>query len=364
MKKYLVFAFFIIASTVHTLAVDRHVALMTGKKLVVQTTSGQTYHYLISQLGDLVMHLPDHRVVIEKDTFLISEIKSMRFSKMQHFLLDEDSTSFAGNYAVDKGLLGLHRTLHLNTWNSLTVPVDMNGQQVRETFGEDARLAIVSHLRSGDNTSVEFSSIDLDKANPAIEAGKHYILWPTREPDIKEGEEAPYSWTATHVAGPLYITPLVSLPSKQTKPSPENLFNDNRTQHVFINGTYARLDDTYKVGVIIKNKRLAPGAYTFNEDGYVIQNKDSVIVPAFRSWFQDYSEPSTPLHFYIDGIDEDLAAPTGIVGILSDLSKANEEIYDLNGRCVAHGNQTGSLCKGIYIVRSPKNKKGKKIIIK
>lgn len=364
MKRYLLLSLLIIACTIHVQAIDRHAALMAGKKLVVTTTTGKTFHYVVSQLGDLMMHLPDNRVVIEEDTFQVSEIKSLRFVKMQHYLLDEDSTAFAGKYAVNNGLLGLHCTLQLNTWNSLTLPVSMSGRQVRETFGEDARLAIVSRLRGGDETAVEFSTVDLSSAKPAIQAGQHYILWPTREADVKSEAELPMTWTATRVAGPMYFTPLVSLAEKQTKPAAQNLYDSSSTQHVFVNGTYFRLDDTNKIGTYIRNKRLAPGMYLFNEEGRVIQNKDSVIVPAFRSWFQDLSEPAAPLHFYIDGVDEDLADATAIVGIPTDLRQADEAVYDLNGRCVAVGSRVSSLPKGIYIVRSARNKNGKKIIIK
>ena len=354
-KQLLTFLLFVVGVAT-TSAGERATALMAAKKLVVSTTTGQTYQYVVSSLQTLMIHRPNGLIVIEGDTIPADQVKTMRFSKMTHFLMDEDSTAIAANYVIDNGLLALRRTLQLQTWNSLTIPFSMTGKQVRETFGEEARLAVVSSLKGGDEPAVELTSVDLNAKGTAIVAGSHYILWPTREPDIKEGETMPYTWTGTRAEGPLYITPCVSK-TKLSKPTPQNIYDNSGKQHVFISGTFIKLDDSELSGTFIKNKRLAPGNYSFDETGHVVQNQDSIVVKAFRSWFTNLSDPITTLHFYIDGVGEDLLSGIDIVSEGLRSTKGDDKIYDLRGRRMAV-ESIDALPKGIYIVR------GKKIVVK
>ena len=347
----------LIIGSITTSANERASALMSAKKLVINTTTGQTYQYIISSLQTLMIHRSEGLFVIEGDSIPTAQVKNMRFSKMTHFLMDEDSTAIAANYTIDNGLLALRRTLQLNNWNSLTIPFSMTGKQVRETFGEDARLAVVSSLQGGEEPAVEFATVDLSAKGTAIVAGSHYIIWPTREPDFKEGEAMPYTWTGTRAEGPLYITPCVSLKAKQSKPTAQNIYDNSGKQHVFISGSYIKLDDSDRIGAYIKNKRLAPGNYTVDETGHIVQNQDSIVVKAFRSWFTNLSEVITPVHFYIDGVGEDLLSAIDIVCEDRRSTKNDNQIYDLRGRKIAVEHKE-ALPKGIYIV------KGKKIVVK
>jgi hypothetical protein len=340
-----------------THAIERPEALIGGKQLVVNMTNGQTYHYLVSSLDNPVIHRLGDRIAIGTDTMLLSEVRSLRFKSMQHYLLDEDSTAFGADYAVDHGLMAFRRTLHTGQWNSLTVPFALTGQQVRQTFGDDARLAVVSGMTGGDVAAVEFTSIDLQTDEQVVKPGAHYILWPTREPDYGIDDRLPYNWNGTRAYGPLYLLPMISLNAKQTKPTGQNVYGNNRQQHVYISGTYARLDGTYKQGVLVKNKKVKPGAYVFNEQGSIEQHADSTLLLAFRSWFEDLSDEPSTLHFYVDGVaDEDLAATTAVPAVpyTAKVSQSTEPIYDLQGRRV----EAAQLRKGIYIIR------GKKQIVK
>lgn len=354
MKKTLFLLFAAMASAVCSLAIERPLALLLGKQLVLTTTAGKTFHYVVSSLDMPMLYRLGDSLVVEGDTFLISQVKALRFQSMKHYLLDEDSVTYGANYAVDHGMLAFRRTLQTGQWNSLTVPFDLTGKQVREMFGEDARLAVVSKLREADEASVEFATVDLSGNQQAIKAGSHYLLWPTREPDYSSTQRMPSQWTSTRAYGPVYLMPLISMDSNQ-KPATQNLYNKAYTQHVFINGTYKRLDDSDKVGSVIKNKKLEAGLYTFNETGHVKQNQEATMLQAFRSWFKDLSDEKTKVHFYINGIEEDLLDDTnGIDAVAASLRHTNDAVYDLSGRRVGAVSQMEALPKGIYIVNGRK----------
>lgn len=343
-------------------AIERPQALMLGKLLVITTTAGTTYHYTVTALDNPMIQRLKDSIIVENDTFQLSQVKALRFCTMKHYLLDEDSTAFGADYAVDHGLLAFRRTLHNGQWNSLTVPFNLTGLQVRQLFGNDARLAVVKGMRGGEEAAVEFATVDLDNTKDiAVKAGSHYLLWPTREPDLAASEKLGINWKGTRAAGPIYLLPCVSMESGQKKSTPQNIYNTDRTQHVFISGSYARLDDSYKVGSIVKNPRLAPGMYVFNEEGRVEQHSDSTAIQAFRSWFKEMCNPSQPLHFYIDGIDEDLIVADGIALLPADGQSCEEAVYDLSGRRVGTAAQLSTLPKGIYVVRSA-NGRGKKYL--
>lgn len=358
MKKSFLSILILMAGALAASAIERPLALIAGRQLQVNTVDGKSYHYVVSALDNPVVYLLDGKIAIQTDTFQLSEVKGMRFRSMQHFVLDEDSVAFAGKYSVDHGLMALRRTFSLGCWNSLTVPFSMTGRQVLETFGNNAQLAVINGLRGGDEVDIDLSTVHLDTNEEVITPGEHYLLMPTREPDLAAGEQLPASWKATRVEGPLYLIPIISMKGGTTQPSIRHYYANDRQQHVYVNGSYARLDGSYKVGVIVKNKKLAPGMYTFNDEGHLKYNADSTAIQAFRSWYKNLSKPETDLHVYIDGVADDMELPTGIADVVRSAIKPESNIvYDLQGRRVGTTDNQNSLPKGIYIIRGKKVKK-------
>lgn len=362
--KTLLIVFAMIAGTLGASAVEHDNApakavsqgqalILTGKQLVISTTDGTTFHYLVSSYDTPMIHRLQGSIVVEGDTFMLSKVKALRFQSMPHYLLDEDSTSYSGKYAVNHGLLAFRKTLNTNKWNSLCVPFSMTGKQVRKCFGDDARLAKVSKMREGEEAAIELQSIDLNTNGDAIAAGSHYIIMPTREPDFDSSKRISTGWNATRAYGPIYMLPLTSMETKQ-KPSPQNLWSADRSLHVYITGTFNRLDDSERSTSYILNKRVAPGCYFFNNEGLVEQHTDSTAVNGFVSWFQDLSKMTTTFHFYLDGVDDDMLDTSGISALIARKPKADDSVYDLRGRRVASAAQLSSLRKGIYIVNGRK----------
>ena len=177
------------ASLVTAGGADRWTSLIYARYLTIATGNGATYYYLAGSSEAATMQLKDGQVVVRRDTFDIADIKSMRIKDIDKFILDEDSTKF-GSYSVSHGMLALRRTLSQHQWNSLVLPVSLTGTQVRDAFGQDAMLATVRGFRDGETAIVDYETIDLNTDEVVMQANQHYIIWPTREPDLAADKKA------------------------------------------------------------------------------------------------------------------------------------------------------------------------------
>jgi len=315
---------------------DRYQSLLSAKHLTVVTADGTTYYYILSTEASAMMRMGKERIVVGRDTFNISDVKSMRLRSLPRFVFDEDSTTFGKNYAIDHGLLALRRSLHVNKWNTLILPVALTGQQIRDAFGEDAMVAELKSFRQGDNNVVEFQTLNLNTNEVVMFPNCHYIIRPSRQPDLAEGSTAPNFGTA-RPKGPLYLIPNVSLEKNQ---SPKIVItrSEDETRKVYQQGTYTVRDDS---------RKLNAGIYYLSENGCFTIAEEPITTKAFTSWISVSSDDTAPLSFIIDGINEDL---TGIFQVERD--NTNADIYDLQGRKVRTPQH------GLYLVN------GKKVIIK
>lgn len=345
----------LVACTVAVSAADRYRTLLNAKHLTLTTLQGETHYYIISADETPLMHLGGDRVVVGRDTFLVSDIKQMRLRTIPRFVLDEDSTTFGRDYAVDHGLLALRRTLTVGQWNAIVLPVELTGTQVRQTFGEDTQVAQVRGFREGSNTVVDYELLPLDTHEAVMLANCHYIIRPTREPDLAAGSSAPLFGTV-RPEGPLYLIPNATLATGQS-PTIQSVRSDDRSQRLAIQGTYFVRD-----GRSTTNRKLPPNVYWLDDEGHISQSADSVAVKAFSSWFVDTSTEPGHYTFYIDGVGEDLSA---IFAMKDERTKTNnaldDAIYDLQGRRVKSSNSEWTsrpVQKGIYIIN------GKKTIIR
>jgi hypothetical protein len=156
-------------------------------------------------------------------------------------------------------------------------------------------------------------------------------------------------------AGPLYLIPTVSL-SKGQSPETEYLISDDNTVRLKLAGTYVMKD-----GSSSNNKKVPSGAWLLGDNGLFGQSEEEMTVKAFSSWYAFLGTEKPALHFYIDGIDEDLSEQfQGLVSAKSTTEQLPQAVYDLQGRRMNSSLSTShsSLRKGIYIIN------GKKTIIK
>lgn len=346
--------------------VTRRTALQGAKNMVVTTTRGTTYYYLVSATSMPMLQLGNGTVSIGNDEFTRTDIQSIRFRSLARAVLNEDSTSFDKTASLDHVLLALRRTLHVGQWNTLVLPFDLTGSQLLDAFGEGTVVAAPRAISEDGETTVELATLDLQTDEVVTRANYHYLLRPTREPDVNADTRL-YNYSSNPLYGPIYLIPNVSMKAGQT-PRMQSVQNEDGTKRVRFRGTYVRLDGSDFSGRIVRNRPVAPGVYMLTDEGMMAQTQDSTEVGAFHSWIEDVSEDaSAPLHFYVDGVCEDITAPTDGIGNIA-LARSGErmtedDVYDLSGRRIGNRqpdtiHQQPSLQPGIYIIG------GKKVAIR
>ena len=300
---------------------SRALQLQNAKNLTIVTNT-DTYYYLVSSVQSQTMHRGDGKVVIQRDTFPVNKIRSMRFISLPRFSLSEDSTTIATNYSVNHGLLALRRSMNINTWNSLVLPFSLTGQQVRETFGDGCLLAQARGVTEGDVATVEFNTIPLTADETVIEEGGHYLIRPTREPDLLPGEMTSVEYGGKRIVGPVYLIPNVTLNIKQTFPNSQAFRSDQEQVRLRFYGTY-----------VAQNLIPDRDTYLLNDEGCYALLNDQQTLKAFRSWIEitrNYN--ALPLRFYIDGVAD---ITQGIDDLMVSPDDPSAPWYDLQGRKVS-----------------------------
>lgn len=254
------------------------------------------------------------------------------------------------------------RTFTLNKWNTICLPIPVNGAQVRQAFGSDC---ILSELQGIDGSVMRFKAVDLDLEG--IKAGKPYIIKPTREPDVKEGETVEQTisnggqnHTAT-VKGPTYFIPGVdnsSFTYEAGNPKLPDLEKPTGTGDptVTFEGTF------YK-------KVLTPGTADMNNfDNWVITKgnmyhltgtKEYTVWATYCYLHAPKSSSGNAKNVRIF-VDDDEIMTTAIEGLMIDYGPAinDNDVYTLSGQRMGGADNLNALPKGVYIVN------GKKYVVK
>lgn len=90
---------------------------------------------------------------------------------------DKTITTTLANYENKSASVELKRDLHLNEWNTLTLPFGMDAAQIEEAFGVGTKVAMLttSRIKSTNSVYIGFSYVN------QIEAGKPYLINPTKQ---------------------------------------------------------------------------------------------------------------------------------------------------------------------------------------
>ena len=263
---------------------------------------------------------------------------------------------------LNAGTLILKRTMKVNTWNSIMLPVNLTVGQVKTAFGEDTKLSRQPKQHSTVKSRIEFTSVKLDGDDDdeiAIEANRLYLIKPQKEPTGIEGEN-PYTkhlksgrWLS--IPAPYYVINNVSLTQ-----DPSTL--SNYSYGVIREPSTASTPPVEKLqfcGSLINQTTNIVPAYSYAlgaKDGKWHFTQNPLPIKGFRCWIATGSEAyAKTIRFFIDGVEEDMV--TGIDNIVTE--ESNNEImgtvYNLNGQVVRTGaTSLEGLPKGIYIVNNKK----------
>lgn len=248
----------------------------------------------------------------------------------------------------------LSRKFNLGQWSALTLPVDILGSQVKQTFGEDAELCELTGINTQNPNQILFTPVDLDNSyDAAIKANGCYLIKVTKE--AGHNEDSPFTFNRRNEADPKY------------EEDPEQV----TYQHGYIyqfegiscpnginaSGTAITGDGLLRYTYYNYHPTSAPaGSYVMSGGNmyHLTSDWSSLIGTA---WYLTETTPSSePKTFVIDNGN----GTTDINGIVTEMPAENavEGIYNINGQKVASDKSLNDLPKGIYIVN------GKKYIVK
>lgn len=253
----------------------------------------------------------------------------------------------------------LSRKFVLDAWNAITLPCDVTGSQIMETFGDDAKLCKLEGVNPQNKDQILFSTVSLtdNYSTPAIVHGECYLIWVTKGPVV--AENTPHTFTVkkendpdvpsqevTFPYGNIYTINGVSCPDGISMVTPEQNYK-----------TVTTSTGTLKYTYFYHRPEYAPaGSYVMSGGNmYHIPNDWTGLLGT--CWYiTDLSQDGKTLQLMVNGE----GGTTDINGIVTELpgDNAHEGVYNINGQKVADGTSLKNLPKGIYIMN------GKKYVIK
>lgn len=258
------------------------------------------------------------------------------------------------------GTLILKRTMKLNTWSSIMLPVNLTAGQVKTAFGENVKLSHHPKQHETVKQRIEFKSVDLGNDDAiAIRANQLYLIKPVKVP-TGFNQEDPYrkqlkdnSWV--EVKAPYYVINSVSL---KTDPSVLSNYSDGVIKENATTSTTSDGKLQFCGSLINQTAPIVPASsYALgSKDGKWHFTQNTLPIKGFRCWIATGSQAyAKTIRFFIDGVEEDMV--TGIDNIVTE--ESNNEImgtvYNLNGQVVRAGaTSLEGLPKGIYIVNNKK----------
>lgn len=250
----------------------------------------------------------------------------------------------------------LSRKFVLDAWNAITLPCDVTGSQIIETFGDDAKLCKLEGVNPQNKDQILFSTVNLfdNYDTPAIVHGECYLIWVTKGPVV--AENTPHTFTVkkendpdvpsqevTFPYGNIYTINGVSCPDGISMVTPEQNYKTVTTSTGTLKYTYFyhRPDNAPEGSYVMSGGKM-----------YHIPNAWTGLLGT--CWYiTDMGTSSNSKVMAIEGE----GGTTDINGIVTEVpgDKAMEGVYNINGQKVADGTSLEGLPKGIYIVNGKKH---------
>ena len=248
-------------------------------------------------------------------------------------------------------------------WNAITLPMDVYGSQITETFGEDAKLCKLEGVNPLNKDQILFTPVDLtDYSKPAIERGGCYLICVTNAPDPESeyGEGKEYSFIVKSEGdavgskdmvfpyGNIYNIEGVSCPEGMVTPADNTVTTtDGKLSYTYF---YHRPGEKQGDTPVLAGSYVMSGGKMY----HLPQAWDGLLGTCW--YITDLTTSSNSKVMAIEGE----GGTTDINGIVTELpgDNAHEGVYNINGQKVADGTSLKNLPKGIYIMN------GKKYVIK
>lgn len=245
----------------------------------------------------------------------------------------------------------LSRKFNKGQWSAITLPVDILGSQLKQTFGKNVQLCELKGINEKNPNQIMFTPVNLDNSyEAAIKANGCYLIYMQDEP-TPTYTDTPFEFyrkaettdatleTVNFNYGNIYQFEGISCPNG-----------------ISASGT-ATTGDGLRYTYYNYHPTSAPaGSYVMSGGKmyHLTSDWSSLIGTA---WYLTETNPSSQTKTLV--IDNG-SGTTDINGIVTEMPGENtvEGIYNINGQKVASDKSLNDLPKGIYIVN------GKKYIVK
>lgn len=246
----------------------------------------------------------------------------------------------------------LSRKFNKGQWSAITLPVDILGSQLKQTFGKNVQLCELKGINEKNPNQIMFTPVNLDNSyEAAIKANGCYLIYMQDEP-TPTYTDTPFEFyrkaettdatleTVNFNYGNIYQFEGISCPDGISASGTETT-SDGKLSYTYYN----------------YHPTSAPaGSYVMSGGNmyHLTSDWSSLIGTA---WYLTETNPSSQTKTLV--IDNG-SGTTDINGIVTEMPGENtvEGIYNINGQKVASDKSLNDLPKGIYIVN------GKKYIVK
>lgn len=308
------------------------------------------------------------------------ELKYFGEDSEAYLYFDEDNMSvddLKAQTSNEKHTLYLHRSLKSGQWNSLLLPITLNRDNIRATFGENTILSKLEGVDENNDYLINFKKVDLDDASSQLEAGKLYIIKPQGTMDVIESKEYHIKRVDNTPQQPGYKEITIDASTTPIIRILNVVFTADGTSADGFWGTDGVVTMTgYNHGSALASLSFK-GSYVKNESDAVIPKGSFVLgaskgewyhttsdinsIKGFRAWLDASKVPAeakAKLSFSFNGVVDGGVTAIDGVEVSKPATPFSQNVYDLNGRIVNTKGNVDGLAKGIYIVN------GKKVVIK
>ena len=294
-------------------------------------------------------------------------------------ILDEDQEDGAyinaqaadDDKTLQKSVVYLHRTMNIDKWNSLVLPISLNVGQVKSIFGDQVHISKFVGAKEDHPQRIVFDPITADRNDPdaiAIEAGNLYLVKPTADGGMPQGQpEKTFTYDGKTIKVTNYYT-IVGVTFKHKNDvkdvnysarvegttGSEEYGKPNQVQFV---GTYVKCFDTNQIPA---NSYVLSGNNQGGTAGLWYYRTVETNTKGFRGWLETIGDrPSKGIEYEINGVVDQVNGDVTAIEGIEAAQQHDANIYNLNGQLVRQGaTSTEGLPSGLYIVG------GKKVVVK
>ena len=254
----------------------------------------------------------------------------------EFLVLDEDETLDDAR-DLTKATMVFHRTFTTDKWNSLILPVNMNADQVKAAFGEEAKVARFNRLEA------KWIYFDMQADNNLhIEKNVPYIIKPTKQPTAVNRNYNVGGEKTKHINGLVYTVTGIGYTNQTATLPYEDTENTNGMIHY---GSY-------------KNPTVVPAdSYILHRSGDMVDMVHTAVehpnIKSYRTWLRETTPSGETLQMRVEQND----GPSTGIKVIEETAKNANAVYNVSGIRMNSSN-TDNLPKGVYIINN------KKVVIK